>query len=78
MVELSAACEGLAQRGLISQISFDQFVGQPLQILKVRSGAGYDADVDTSLHQRARHCAADESGCTCNENFHLEDVKRET
>jgi hypothetical protein len=78
MVELPAAGEGFAQRGRIAQIAFDPLDSQPLNILEVGSGASQDADVDAAVDQRARHCAADESGSPSNESFHLEDVKGET
>jgi hypothetical protein len=48
-----------------------------LNILEVGSSAGQDADVDAALDQRSHHCAADESGCTSDENFHVEGVKGE-
>jgi hypothetical protein len=70
MVELSAAVERVAQRGLISQIAFDPLDGQTLNILEVGSSASQDADVDAAVDQRAYHCAADETGCPSDESFH--------
>ena len=43
MVELLAAGERFAQRGLSAQIALDPFDGQILDILEVGSGAGQDA-----------------------------------
>ena len=48
MVELLAAGERFAQRGLIAQIALDPLDGQTLKILEVGSGAGQDADVDAA------------------------------
>ena len=75
MVELSATSERSAQRDRIAQVAFDPLDGQILNILKVGASTGQDADVEAALNQRSHHCAADESGCAGDENFHLEDVK---
>jgi hypothetical protein len=70
MVELLATGERFVQRSLVSQIPLNPLDGQILDILKVRTGAGYDADVNAAVDHCAHHCAADESGCTSDESFH--------
>jgi hypothetical protein len=77
MVELPAAGECVSQRWLIAQIAFDPFDGQPLEVLEIGSSASHDADLDAAVDQRACDCAADESGCTSDEDLHFEDVKGE-
>ena len=52
------------------------FVGGAVARALVNSGI--DVRVLAALDQRSHHGAADESGCTSDEGFHLEDVKRET